>query len=43
MTEDHLGTVVWIVATAGEITQFPEDVAATCLDRTEEFKERCDG
>ena len=24
--EDHLRTVVWIVATAGETTRFPEDV-----------------
>ena len=26
MTEDHLRTVMWIVATAGETTRFPEDV-----------------
>ena len=26
MTEDHFGTVLWIVATAGETTPFPEDV-----------------
>ena len=26
VTEDHFRTVVWIVATAGEITRFPEDV-----------------
>ena len=25
MTEDHFRTVVWIVATAGETTRFPED------------------
>ena len=31
VTEDHLRIVVWIVATAGETTRFPEDVAATML------------
>ena len=26
VTEDHFRTVVWIVATEGETTRFPEDV-----------------